>query len=122
MQYSICYVLILHGEYYCTNFHPFNCIPLFRYWRLKGFWEHINTALRIEQRILCVRESEPSEAILDSQSIKTTETPGVHGYDAGKKIKSRKLYIIVDVTGLLLMVIVHAANLKNRDGAKLVPE
>jgi putative transposase len=47
----------------------------------------MNTALRTELRILDGREPEPSAAILDSQSIKTTETPGMRGYDAGKKVR-----------------------------------
>jgi len=68
------------------------------------------------------REQEPSAAILDSQSVKTTETPEVRGYDAGKKIKGRRRHILVDTTGLLLKVIVHAVNIKDRDGAKLVLE
>lgn len=73
-------------------------------------------------RILSGRKPDPSAAILDSQSIKTTETPGVRGYDAGKKVKGRKRHILVDTTGLLLMVVVHTADIQDRDGARLVLE
>jgi len=45
---------------------------------------------------------------------------GARGYDAGKKIKGRKRHLVVDTLGLVLAVVVHAANMQDRDGAKLV--
>src|SRR5260370_9679238 len=66
------------------------------------------------------REATPSAAISDSQSVKTTEQGGPHGYDGGKKINGRKRHILVDTLGLLLNVVVPPANLQDRDGARLV--
>lgn len=66
------------------------------------------------------RQPSPSAAIIDSQSVKTTEQGGPHGYDAGKKVNGRKRHIIVDTIGLLLAIVVHAASIQDRDGAKLV--
>ena len=68
------------------------------------------------------RDQEPSLAIIDSQSVKGTRTSGESGYDAGKKIKGIKRHFLVGVMGLLLCIVVHAANIQERAGAKLVLE
>jgi putative transposase len=94
----------------------------FAQWRDDGTWERLNAILRIEVRQQAGKQAEASAAIIDSQSVKTTETRGARGYDAGKKIKGRKRHIAVDTLGLLLMIVVHAAHIQDRDGAKLVFE
>jgi putative transposase len=89
-------------------------------WRQAGVWERILDTLRQQVRRRQGKGNGPTAAIVDSQSVPGARTSGIRGDDAGKKVKGTKRYLLVDTLGLLLCVVVHAANLQNRDGAKLV--
>jgi len=81
----------------------------FAAWRGDGTWQRMMDAVREQVRLKAGREATPSAASIDSQTVKTTEQGGEHGYDGGKKINGRKRHILVDTMGLLLTVLVTSA-------------
>ena len=99
-------------------FPPVSTVRRYFYaWRNAGLFETINMVLVMNLREIEGREASPSGGVIDSQSVKTTESGGVCGYDAGKKVKGRKRHIVTDTCGYLIFILVHAADIQDRDGA-----
>jgi putative transposase len=93
----------------------------FRKFRMSGLWHRIFSLLRTAERKRAGRDLTPSAAIMDSQSVKTTEEGAAsNGYDAHKNVKGRKRHLLVDTLGLPLSVCVTSADVQDRAGARLL--
>jgi putative transposase len=93
------------------DFPPWSTVHTwYRRWRTDGTWERVNEALRQQVRRQAGRHASPRASAVDSQSVKTAGQGGPTGYDGGKKVKGRKRHIWVDSMGLVLAVLVTAAD------------
>jgi transposase len=102
------------------DFPPWDRVYAFgRRWRKQGLTVEFHDRLRERLRVAEGRAAEPTAAVIDSQSVKAAASvpAASRGYDGGKKINGRKRHVVVDTLGLLLVVMVTAASVTDREAA-----
>jgi putative transposase len=100
------------------DFPPFTTVQYYFYnWRDTQLWRRINRALVERARRAVGRKPTPSAGIIDSQTIKTTESGGPRGFDPAKRMKGRKRHLVTDTEGSLLVLQVHPADIQDNHGA-----
>jgi len=105
------------------DFPPWDTVYwYFKRWNAEGTTDRIHDALRAATRDAAGRDPMASAGIVDAQSVKGADTVGAatRGFDAGKKTNGRKRHVVVDTIGLLVVVLVTAASVQDRDGGRLV--
>jgi transposase len=108
-------------RYLPADFPPWRTVyGYFARWRDDGTLTRLHGELRSQARAAAGRASEPTAAVIDSQSIRAADTvpKATRGWDNAKKVNGRKRHIAVDATGLLLAVVITAASVQDRDAAR----